>query len=308
MADQTTNIQQIVAGAGADQLVNENFDAATPAMLFARRAGACAGLVWGYYGGRWSGLSIANGTLTMTASTTNYITVNLANGAVSTSTSTTVWNDTANNARAYQVITGGASVTDYQDWRAGSGGTINAVQTGVSPVGRHLVPISATSMIPSSANGCANLAQVAGSANAPDYITMNFSNGTDSNALLSMSMPKSWNEGTVSAKFVWSQSANSAGNASAVVWAFQAVALRGNSAIATAYGTAQSVTSNGGTANTLYVSAETPALTIGNSPQAEDTVFFRVRRLGTSGSDNLAQAARLHEMRLYINTDAGNDA
>jgi hypothetical protein len=308
MADFNTPVQQIVAGAGAADRVNENFDAASPAMIFGRDARTTVGLTWGYIGGRWSGVSVANGNVSLTANQTNYVTVNLSNAAVSTSTSNTAWNDTGNNARAYLVTTGSSTVSNYLDERAGSGGTINAAQTGVSPVGRHLVPISATSMIPSSANGCANLAQVAGSANSPDYITMNFANGTDSNALLSMSMPKSWNEGTISAKFVWSQAANSAGNASAVVWAVQAVALRGNSAIATAYGTAQSVTSNGGTANALNVSAETPAITIGNSPQAEDTVFFRVRRLGTSGSDNLAQAARLHEMRLYINTDAGNDA
>jgi hypothetical protein len=306
MADFNTPYDQVTAGDGADAEVNELFDAASPSMLFGRHAAATTGLTWGYYGGRWSGFTIANGTVSLTASATNYVTVLLANGGVGCSASNASWLDTANYARAYEVTTGNAAITNYRDFRAGSGGTINAAQTGTSSVGLHMVPVSSTSMLPTSANGSANLSQVAGGANTPDIITLNFANAVDSSAQFSMSMPKSWNEGTVTAQFVWSQASNAA-NCS-VVWALQAVAMRGNSAIATTYGTAQSVVSNGGVADTIYVSGATPAITIGNTPQAEDFVVFRARRVGSNVNDNLAQNARLHGLRLFLTTDAPTDA
>jgi hypothetical protein len=306
MADQTTNIQQIVAGSGADQRVNENFDAATPAMLFARRAGACAGLNWGYYGGRWSGVSIANGTLSLTASSTNYVTVDLATGAIAVSTSSTNWNDTANYARAYKITTGGSSVTNYEDWRAGSGGTLNAVQTNVSPIGLHAVYISSAAVAPSFAGGCASLATIASGANKPDIMTLDFDPTTVEYAQFGVVMPKSWNEGTITAEFLWSHAATSTNFG--VVWQLQAVAVSDNEAIAASYGAAQQAADTGGTTDKLYHSVATSAITVGGTPAAEDMVFFRVSRLSTDGSDTLTIDARLHGIVLKITTDQATDA
>lgn len=115
MSDSTTIIQQIVAGANADVRVNENFDAASPAMIFGRRAAATTGLTWAYYGGRWpiNGVptAIANGTVTLTASTTNYVGITQA-GVVTAST-------TANplHTPLYTVVTGASTVTSYIDNR-----------------------------------------------------------------------------------------------------------------------------------------------------------------------------------------------
>ena len=127
MADSTSPIQQITAGLNADARVNENFDAASPSMIYGRRAAATTGLTWGYYGGRYSSLSVANGTLTLTASATNYVVANKTTGAVSVSTSNTNWNDTAGYERCYLVTTGTSTVSAYEDHRqlmggAGAGG------------------------------------------------------------------------------------------------------------------------------------------------------------------------------------------
>ena len=122
MADSTTNIQQITAGANADVRVNENFDAASPAMLYGRRAETTTGLTWGYYGGRYNSTSISNGTVSLTGSTTNYIVAAKSNGAVSVSTSTTNWNNSASYERLYLVVTGASSITSYQDHRNLMGG------------------------------------------------------------------------------------------------------------------------------------------------------------------------------------------
>ena len=115
MSNSTTLIQQITAGANADVRVNENFDAASPTMMFGRRASVTTGLTWGYYGGAWpvngALTAIANGTVTLT-NVTNY--VGLAQDGTPTVTATT-----ANplHVPLYTVVAAGGLVTSYTDTR-----------------------------------------------------------------------------------------------------------------------------------------------------------------------------------------------
>jgi hypothetical protein len=118
MADSTSNIDTISSTQAQKEVTaNAALNAASPAMFGANRATATAGLTWGYYGGRYFGTLIANGTLTLTASTTNYVTANRATGAISVSTTTSNWNNRADYIRLYQIVTGTSSVTSYQDHR-----------------------------------------------------------------------------------------------------------------------------------------------------------------------------------------------
>lgn len=91
-------------------------DAASPAMIFGRRASSCSALTWGYYGGRMlvDGVmtAIANGTLLLTASTTNYVEATRA-GVVSKNTT----GFTAGQIPLYTIDTGTATVTSYTDER-----------------------------------------------------------------------------------------------------------------------------------------------------------------------------------------------
>lgn len=123
MAGSTTNLDTLSQSQASKEVtVNALFDAGSPATLYGRRASTTSGLAWGYYGGyalvRGVQTSIANGTLTLTASTTNYIVAARSTGAVSSSTATTNWNDTANYQRLYSVVTGTATVTSYTDYRS----------------------------------------------------------------------------------------------------------------------------------------------------------------------------------------------
>ena len=68
------------------------------------------------------------------------------------------------------------------------------------------------------------------------------------------------------------------------------------------------VTDTGGTANRLYVSPETPAMTVAGTPADGDTVFFRVYRKAADAADTLAIVSRLHGVDLFITTNAENDA
>lgn len=107
--------------ATAEVVVNRNFEAMEFAAVYGQRQSAHSGLTWGYYGGRWSGFSVADGTLTL-SNATNYVVVQRSDGAISTSTSTTNWNDTSAYARVYQITASGGVVTAVQDHRAGENG------------------------------------------------------------------------------------------------------------------------------------------------------------------------------------------
>lgn len=177
--------------------------------------------------------------------------------------------------------------------------------TGVT-TGRHEVPITAASISPSSTGGCATLATIASAANQPDIVTLDFDPSTQEYAQFSIPMPKSWNKGTITALFKWSHAATTTNFG--VVWNIQAVAVSNDDTIAVNFGTAQQIADTGGTTNDLYVTGETPAITVGGSPANGDTVFFRVSRVTGDGSDNMAIDARLHSVVLFITTDADNDA
>lgn len=101
---------------------NENGDALAHVGTYARRVSTSSGLTWGYYGGRWGGFSVADGTLTLANGATNYAVVLRSNGVISVSTSNTNWNNTAAYARVYQVTTSGGAVTAVEDHRGGTNG------------------------------------------------------------------------------------------------------------------------------------------------------------------------------------------
>lgn len=139
MADSTSNLDTIVQGSGSqDVQANALYDAASPATLLARRASTTTGLTWGYYGGNFTKAdgtqtTVANGSVSLTASATNHITVLKDSGVVYCNTTTTAWNDTANYWRLYIVVAGSTTITSYTDER--EIGRMTGVGTGlVAPV------------------------------------------------------------------------------------------------------------------------------------------------------------------------------
>lgn len=123
MSNSTITYDPIIQGQASKEVTaNAYFDAASPATLYARRASTCGGLTWGYYGGNVTVAAgtlaqIANGTIILTAASTNYVVALKSTGAVSASTSTTNWNDTASYWRLYSITTGASTVTSYTDAR-----------------------------------------------------------------------------------------------------------------------------------------------------------------------------------------------
>jgi len=116
-------MQTLTGGQSSPEvLINENFDSLTSLFVFGKRHPDSSGLSFAYYGGVWGGLVVADGVVTLTNSSTNYVVVNRLSGAVSVSTSTTNWLNPA-YARAHKVTTAVGVVTAWEDHRCGFMGT-----------------------------------------------------------------------------------------------------------------------------------------------------------------------------------------
>lgn len=116
MSDSTSLFTQLTAGqASKEATVNELMNAVSPGAFGARKQSS-GGLSWDYYGGRilvdGTSTAIANGTVALTASTTNYVEATRA-GVVSKNTTAF----TPGSIALYKVVTGPATVTSYEDHR-----------------------------------------------------------------------------------------------------------------------------------------------------------------------------------------------
>lgn len=171
--------------------------------------------------------------------------------------------------------------------------------------GKQTLWIPAAAMRPSASGGCAALALVATSANRPDLSTLDFDATTEEYAQFWIAMPKSWDEGTVTAQFLWSHPSTATNFG--VVWGLQGVAISDDDTVDAAYGTAQTVTDTGGTTSDLYITSATSAITLAGSPAEGDMVAFRVYRKAADASDTMTVDARLHGVRLFFTTNAGTD-
>ena len=126
MASSTSNLDLISPSqASKEATANEAFNAMSPGALFGRRASTCTGLTWGYYGGPMlvDGVLtvIANGTVALTASTTNYIEATRA-GVVSKNTTAF----TPGQIPLYTAVTGTSTITSWTEYRAWAQPTVVA--------------------------------------------------------------------------------------------------------------------------------------------------------------------------------------
>jgi hypothetical protein len=138
------------------------------------------------------------------------------------------------------------------------------------------------------------------------FVTLDFDSTTSESAQFSMPMPKSWDEGTITFIPYWSHPATTTNFG--VAWELSAVAVSNDDPGDVAFGTGQTSIDTGGTTDDIYVGPESSAITIAGSPAQDDFVMFKISRLPANGSDTMAVDARLHAIKLFINTSEGNDA
>ncbi|WP_219209442.1 hypothetical protein [Variovorax boronicumulans] len=117
----STQLQPVYEAAGANAIVNQNFQAVSPAGVFGMDAFSSSGLGWTYYGGRAFGNEVLPGGVTLAPSVTNYIVADRSTGVVTAATTTTNWNNTAGFMRLYSVVASSDSVFSWADYREAYG-------------------------------------------------------------------------------------------------------------------------------------------------------------------------------------------
>jgi len=118
-----------------------------------------------------------------------------------------------------------------------------------------------------------------------------------------MRMPKSWNEGTVTARFLFTSATGLTGTA---VWTMSAGSVSSGDALDAAFGTAQGITGTIAVTGGYVETAETPAVTIAGSPAENDLVTFQFSRTASQGT--LSGDAKLLHVVLTLTFSAPNDA
>lgn len=122
MADSSgsNGVPDTIATAQAQKEVTANafFDAASAATFGGRRESASSALTWAFYGGKYlvggAVTALANGSVVLTAASTNYVEFNPATGSVSRNTT----GFTAGRVPLYTVVAGASTVTSWTDERA----------------------------------------------------------------------------------------------------------------------------------------------------------------------------------------------
>lgn len=170
--------------------------------------------------------------------------------------------------------------------------------------GQHTLWVPAGAMVSRTTSGAAS-GSVETSTNKIMIDTLDFDSSADEFAQFSVQMPKSWNEGTIIAQFVWSHPSTATNFG--VAWFLQAVAFANDDALDTAFGTAVGVTDTGGTTDDLYITSETAAITVAGTPGAEEYVVFQIYRDVSDAGDTMAVDARLHGVKIHYTTNAATD-
>ena len=177
--------------------------------------------------------------------------------------------------------------------------------SGILAQGRMAMHIPASAMTPRVTNG-AGISTYDSGSNDVTLTTLDFDASSQEFAHFEVIMPKSWDRGTVSAKFYWT---NAAGTSTQVVrWSLAAVAISDDDPLNATRGTAATVDDTWLAQGDLHTSAETSAMTIAGSPAAEDLVVFEVSRVVSGVTGNMTGDAKLSGIALFINLNAATDA
>lgn len=135
-----------------------------------------------------------------------------------------------------------------------------------------LPAIDWTPTVTAGANALASTETTAG---RPDVKHIGFVDGADDFAQLAVVFPDAWDAGTITFKAYWT---HAGGSTFTIDLGLQCVALANDDTMDTAYGTAVLVQDTGGTAEDVYVTPESAAITCAGSPVDGELVEFQVYR------------------------------
>jgi hypothetical protein len=196
---------------------------------------------------------------------------------------------------------GGTSTTLTES----SAGNLSVEGSVIEKAGTQMIYVPAAAMISRATSG-ADCSKTFDSGAADNTIRVcGFDTGTDEWAHFTISMPPRWNEGTITAQYVWTTGGASAPGETVSI-DISCVAISDDDGLNNALGTPINVDDTMLSADLdLMTSAVSGAVTCAGTPAANDTVQFGVMR--DVSDDNVAADMDLIGVRLFIVTDTAND-
>ena len=242
--------------------------------------------------------------VTRGASTSARLAIGSANTVLSTAGTDPAWT-TVTNAMLAGSIDLTSKVTGALPLANGGTGATSLAAAGIATQGLQTIFIPAMAMRPTSSNGCAALTDVETTSGRPDLQVLDFDASSDEHAQFQVGFPKSWNSGTVTFRVFWTSAAT---DTDGVSWGLQGLSCADGDSADAVFGTAIVVDdANQSTAEDVYVSPTSSAVTIAGSPGDNELTFFRVFRDVSDANDTAAEDARLVGVQLFFTTNAGDD-
>ena len=246
-------------------------------------------------GGTGIATAVSGDTLTITGSATTYQFLTVAVDGQS--------DVVAESATDTLTLVAGTNITLTTDASADSVTITGAAST----IGTHDIWIPAQAMYPTTTNGAVAATTTEITATRPEIRSLDFDQGSRDYAQFNIAMPKSWNEGTVTAEFYWVP-AGSGGVSDGVTWGIQGVALSNDNPHDVVFGTAVTIDDLYIAEEDLHISPTSSAITIAGTPAAGDLVYFQIYRDTADGNDDLNRDAKLIGIKLHYTSEAGTDA
>jgi hypothetical protein len=170
-----------------------------------------------------------------------------------------------------------------------------------------MVVVYAREMHPATTAGCSALTILELSSTKPTIATLNFDATTQEYAHVALLMPPGWPGGSFTYRVYWSHT--SGGSGFGVAWNLAGNSCENDETISAVFDSGTTVTDTGGTADDMYITAESAATPIqGTLAKAGDLVFLRISRVPAHASDTLDIDARLHAIRFNLNEAQVEDA
>lgn len=198
----------------------------------------------------------------------------------------------------------GVDATDTSIARTAAGrASIEGAQ--IELAGTQMIYIPAAAMISRATSGADCSATLDSGTSDLTMRVCNFDTAADEWAQFTLSMPPRWNEGTVTAQYVWSTTGASTPGETVSI-DISCVAISDDDPLNATLGTPINVDDTMLSADgDSHLSAVSGAVTCGGTPAANDTVVFAVMR--DISDDNVAADMSLIGVRLFITTDTAND-
>lgn len=188
--------------------------------------------------------------------------------------------------------------------RNGNKVTVLVNTGGGGGVGLQDLYIPAVAMWARTTSGCAAIAKTEMTTSLVNIQTLDFDQTTQEFAQFTISLPRNWNNGTITAKVYWTAASGSGG----VVWGVSGGAYSDDDALTVALGTAQTIADTLITANDLHITSSTAAITLAGTPADADFLAIQISRNPSDGSDTLTADAKLLGIVITLTTDAAVSA